>query len=93
MFIDLYVLSLFGRIFFCLGFALSEVAIGTVKWMWRWINSGWIQYFVEANAIALRRVSKEDMRHIAKATGATQVYNYSGSNLFPSLDFTVQCLS
>jgi len=34
---------------------------------------GRVQYFVEANAIALRRVSKEDMRHIAKATGATQV--------------------
>ena len=32
-----------------------------------------VQYFVEANAIALRRVSKDDMRHIAKATGATQV--------------------
>ena len=32
-----------------------------------------MQYFVEANAIALRRVSKDDMRHIAKATGATQV--------------------
>lgn len=34
----------------------------------------WMQYFVEANAIALRRVSKEAMRHIAKATGATQVH-------------------
>lgn len=34
----------------------------------------WMQYFVEAKAIALRRVSKEDMRHIAKATGATQVH-------------------
>ena len=33
-----------------------------------------MQYFVEAKAIALRRVSKEDMRHIAKATGATQVH-------------------
>jgi hypothetical protein len=32
-----------------------------------------MQYFVEANAIAVRRVGKEDMRHIAKATGATQV--------------------
>jgi hypothetical protein len=32
-----------------------------------------LKYFVEANAIAVRRVGKEDMRHIAKATGATQV--------------------
>lgn len=32
------------------------------------------QYFVEAGAIAVRRVRKEDMRHIAKATGATMVF-------------------
>lgn len=31
------------------------------------------QYFVEAGAIAVKRVRKEDMRHIAKATGATMV--------------------
>ena len=31
------------------------------------------QYFVEAGAIAVRRVRKEDMRHVAKATGATMV--------------------
>lgn len=31
------------------------------------------QYFVEAGAIAVRRVRKEDMRHVAKATGATLV--------------------
>ncbi|CAM6035794.1 unnamed protein product [Sphagnum compactum] len=31
-----------------------------------------VLYFGEANAIVVRRVSKEDMRHIAKATGATQ---------------------
>ncbi|RVW97102.1 T-complex protein 1 subunit alpha [Vitis vinifera] len=29
------------------------------------------QYFVEAGAIAVRRVRKDDMRHVAKATGAT----------------------
>jgi len=29
------------------------------------------QYFVEAGAIAVRRVRKEDLRHVAKATGAT----------------------
>ncbi|KAL2610885.1 hypothetical protein R1flu_022577 [Riccia fluitans] len=32
-----------------------------------------LKYFVEANAIAVRRVRKEDMRHVAKATGATQI--------------------
>jgi hypothetical protein len=31
------------------------------------------QYFVEAGAIAVRRVRKEDLRHVAKATGATMV--------------------
>ena len=28
---------------------------------------------MEAGAIAVRRVKKEDMRHVAKATGATMV--------------------
>lgn len=28
---------------------------------------------MEAGAIAVRRVQKEDMRHVAKATGATMV--------------------
>ena len=32
------------------------------------------QYFVEAGAIAVRRVKKEDIRHVAKATGATLVH-------------------
>ena len=32
-----------------------------------------LQYFVEAGAIAVRRVRKEDLRHVAKATGATAV--------------------
>lgn len=35
-----------------------------------------LQYFVEAGAIAVRRIRKEDMRHVAKATGATLV-NFS----------------
>lgn len=30
-----------------------------------------LKYFVEAGAIAVRRVRKDDLRHIAKATGAT----------------------
>ncbi|KAH9784513.1 T-complex protein 1 subunit alpha [Citrus sinensis] len=34
-------------------------------------------YFVEAGAIAVRRVRKEDMRHIAKATGATMVSTFA----------------
>jgi len=39
---------------------------GTVLW-------NLFQYFVEAGAIAVRRVRKEDLRHVAKATGATMV--------------------
>ncbi|KAE8674619.1 T-complex protein 1 subunit alpha [Hibiscus syriacus] len=35
------------------------------------------QYFVEAGAIAVRRVRKEDMRHVAKATGATMVSTFA----------------
>ncbi|KAM1034292.1 hypothetical protein ACFX2J_037530 [Malus domestica] len=34
-------------------------------------------YFVEAGAIAVRRVQKEDMRHVAKATGATMVSTFA----------------
>ncbi|KAA3480082.1 T-complex protein 1 subunit alpha [Gossypium australe] len=34
-------------------------------------------YFVEAGAIAVRRVRKEDMRHVAKATGATMVSTFA----------------
>ena len=30
---------------------------------------------MEAGAIAVRRVRKEDLRHVAKATGATAVYS------------------
>lgn len=33
-----------------------------------------LQYFVEAGTIAVRRVRKEDLRHVAKATGATAVF-------------------
>ncbi|KAF5945054.1 hypothetical protein HYC85_015282 [Camellia sinensis] len=34
-------------------------------------------YFVEAGAIAVRRVRKEDLRHVAKATGATMVSTFA----------------
>ncbi|KAF7153211.1 hypothetical protein RHSIM_Rhsim01G0136000 [Rhododendron simsii] len=34
-------------------------------------------YFVEAGAIAVRRVRKEDLRHVAKATGATVVSTFA----------------
>lgn len=37
------------------------------------ISSRLFQYFVEAGAIAVRRVRKDDLRHVAKATGATMV--------------------
>ncbi|KAL5794920.1 hypothetical protein ACOSP7_003514 [Xanthoceras sorbifolium] len=36
-----------------------------------------LKYFVEAGAIAVRRVRKDDMRHIAKATGATMVSTFA----------------
>ncbi|XVF29606.1 hypothetical protein REPUB_Repub15cG0136400 [Reevesia pubescens] len=36
-----------------------------------------LKYFVEAGAIAVRRVRKEDMRYIAKATGATMVSTFA----------------
>ncbi|KAL0464602.1 UNVERIFIED_CONTAM: T-complex protein 1 subunit alpha [Sesamum latifolium] len=35
------------------------------------------EYFVEAGAIAVRRVRKEDLRHVAKATGATAVSTFA----------------
>ena len=38
--------------------------------LFRWML---FQYFVEAGAIAVRRVRKEDLRHVAKATGASLV--------------------
>ncbi|KAJ9563691.1 LOW QUALITY PROTEIN: hypothetical protein OSB04_008851 [Centaurea solstitialis] len=36
-----------------------------------------LKYFVEAGAIAVRRVRKEDLRHVAKATGATAVSTFA----------------
>ncbi|KAL0425801.1 UNVERIFIED_CONTAM: T-complex protein 1 subunit alpha [Sesamum radiatum] len=36
-----------------------------------------LSYFVEAGAIAVRRVRKEDLRHVAKATGATAVSTFA----------------
>uniref|UniRef100_A0A2P2MH23 T-complex protein 1 subunit alpha n=1 Tax=Rhizophora mucronata TaxID=61149 RepID=A0A2P2MH23_RHIMU len=36
-----------------------------------------LKYFVEAGAIAVRRVRKEDIRHVAKATGATLVSTFA----------------
>jgi T-complex protein 1 subunit alpha len=37
------------------------------------IDDAALKYFVEANAIAVRRVSEHDMKRIAKATGASMV--------------------
>nr|CAD1818825.1 unnamed protein product [Ananas comosus var. bracteatus] len=36
-----------------------------------------LKYFVEAGAIAVRRVRKEDLRHVAKASGATVVTTFA----------------
>ena len=38
---------------------------------------------MEAGAIAVRRVRKEDMRHVAKATGATLVCSSALSIIIP----------
>jgi predicted anti-sigma-YlaC factor YlaD len=47
------------------------------------------QYFVEAGAIAVRRVRKEDLRHVAKATGATMVCTFSSCCRLDGYDQTV----
>nr|XP_009380486.1 PREDICTED: T-complex protein 1 subunit alpha [Musa acuminata subsp. malaccensis] len=36
-----------------------------------------LKYFVESGAIAVRRVRKDDLRHVAKATGATVVTTFA----------------
>ncbi|XP_078443638.1 T-complex protein 1 alpha subunit [Wolffia australiana] len=36
-----------------------------------------LKYFVEAGAIAVRRVRKDDLRHVAKATGASVVTTFA----------------
>ncbi|KAL8137872.1 hypothetical protein V2J09_003873 [Rumex salicifolius] len=41
------------------------------------LKAGANVYFVEAGAIAVRRVRKEDIRHVAKATGATLVSTFA----------------
>ena len=45
-----------------------------------------LKYFVEANAIALRRVKKDDLRRIAKLTGGTLMITFAdmeGNESFP----------
>lgn len=54
------------------------------------ISFSLFQYFVEAGAIAVRRVRKEDMRHVAKATGATLVISLTVS--FMMSVFQLTCL-
>ena len=39
-----------------------------------------IKYFVEAKAIAVRRVTKQDLRRIAKSSGGTVLTNFSDEN-------------
>eukprot|EP00771_Trimastix_marina_P003828 gnl/Trimastix_PCT/535.p2 GENE.gnl/Trimastix_PCT/535~~gnl/Trimastix_PCT/535.p2 ORF type:complete len:534 (-),score=216.43 gnl/Trimastix_PCT/535:229-1830(-) len=45
-----------------------------------------LKYFVEANAIGVRRVKKDDMRRIAKATGATIITSLSDMDGGESFD-------
>lgn len=43
----------------------------------RGIDDMALKYFVEAGAIAVRRVRKDDLRHVAKASGATVVSTFA----------------
>ncbi|MFO0515367.1 MAG: TCP-1/cpn60 chaperonin family protein, partial [bacterium] len=45
-----------------------------------------IKYFVEAGAIAIRRVSKGDLRHIAKATGGLVITTFADESGNESVD-------
>lgn len=45
-----------------------------------------IKYFVEVGAIALRRVSKEELKQISKATGAKITTNFSDENGTETVD-------
>nr|WCZ58369.1 T-complex protein 1 subunit alpha [Paratrimastix eleionoma] len=49
-----------------------------------------LKYFVEKNAIGVRRVKRDDLRHIAKATGATMLLNLA--NLEGEEAFDPACL-
>lgn len=48
-----------------------------------------MQYFVEAGAIGVRRVRKDDLRHIAKASGATLVSRREGLGILYSTHQTL----
>lgn len=48
-----------------------------------------LKYFVEAGAIAVRRVRKEDLRHVAKATGATVVSTFADMEGDETFDSTL----
>ncbi|KAJ4982403.1 hypothetical protein NE237_033240 [Protea cynaroides] len=48
-----------------------------------------LKYFVEAGAIAVRRVCKEDLRHVAKATGATVVSTFADMEGEETFDSTL----
>ncbi|CDJ40375.1 T-complex protein 1 subunit alpha [Eimeria tenella] len=45
-----------------------------------------LKYFVEAGAIAVRRVSKKDLRRIAKATGGDVVVTNDGATILKQLE-------
>ena len=45
-----------------------------------------LKYFVEAGAIACRRVTKEDLRRVAKATGATIITTFADAEAGESFD-------
>ena len=67
-----------------LGLVIYDITSNSLKWIIVYFlilfAEMLLQYFVEAGAIAVRRVRKEDIRHVAKATGATVVCFFLSSN-------------
>jgi len=51
------------------------------------INDFAVKYFVEAKVIAVRRVEKQDMKRIAKTTGATIITTFSDENGDEKFDY------
>jgi len=50
------------------------------------IDDSSLKYFVEANAIAVRRCAKSDLRHIAKCTGGQLITNLSDTEGLENVD-------
>ena len=46
-----------------------------------------LKYFVEAGAMAVRRVKKEDLKRIARATGGVYIHVYAHQSVFFKIFF------